>query len=438
MNVLLFAGGSSVLSTEGSLPAGPENKKRAEAFIQKAQGGGGTELLPALKRAMELPKKEGLSRIMVVITDGYVHVEPEAIDLVKSNLGQANLFSFGIGTSVNRYLIEVLARVGRGEPQVVLNRHQAKDKAERFRRYIESPVLTDIKVDFKDFQASQVEPVSVPDLFGERPLVFFGKYSGEPKGLITLRGKTAQGGFLKEIAVNADLESKQNKALKYLWARSRITSLSDLNNLKPDDQRIGEVTKLGLEYSLLTAYTSFVAVDKLKRADGEVVTVKQPLPLPEGVSDSAVGRGRRMLKAQVAASPKPGGALFESAKVPTTTAPAQEEDENKKDLPYVRFIIKEAKAWPDVEKIRTALAGKRDAFDRCYRQARMHFRNLNGRMEFIFKVDSSGRVGDVIMVSSPVKDPGFEKCIRLALESIGFPVPDSDSGEIRLVLDLVG
>ena len=436
MNVLLFAGGSSVLSENGSLPASQENKKKAEAFIQKAQGGGGTELLPALERALSLPKKEGLSRIIVVITDGFVSVEPEAIDLVKSNLGQANLFSFGIGSSVNRYLIEVLARVGRGEPQVVLNRAQALTKAEQFRRYIESPVLTDIKVGFQGFKAEQVEPEAVPDLFGLRPLILFGKYSGKPQGVITITGKTAAGDFKQEIKVVPEMESDQNKALGYLWARSRIAALSDLNNLQPDDKRIAEVTGLGLKYSLLTAYTSFVAVDKEIRADGKVVTVKQPLPLPEGVSDSAVGRGRHMLKAQMAPSPTTGGAV-EQVRVPKGEGAAQEAADAEKALPRVKFTIKEAKGWPDQEKLVAALTEKQAEFDRCYRQARMHFRDLKGRLEFTFKVDSKGAASKINLLATGITDPGLIKCLSQALEAVVFPASAEEMGEVVLILDLV-
>ncbi|MCG2720420.1 MAG: VIT and VWA domain-containing protein [Thermodesulfovibrionales bacterium] len=116
-NVLLFAGGSTVLS-EKSLPATQENIGKAIAVIDSQKGGGGTELLPALKRALALPKGEGYARTVVIATDGYVTVEEEAFDLIRKNLGNANMFPFGIGSSVNRHIIEGMARVGMGEPFV--------------------------------------------------------------------------------------------------------------------------------------------------------------------------------------------------------------------------------------------------------------------------------------------------------------------------------
>ena len=139
-NVLLFSGGSSVMSEE-SLPATPENIQKAIHLIERQQGGGGTELLPALKRALKLEKPEGYSRTIVIATDGYVTVEEEVFDLIRKNLGDANMFAFGIGTGVNRHIIEGMARVGMGEPFIITKPEEASSKAERLRTLIQSPVL---------------------------------------------------------------------------------------------------------------------------------------------------------------------------------------------------------------------------------------------------------------------------------------------------------
>jgi Ca-activated chloride channel family protein len=289
INVLLFAGGSAVLSEGHSLPATEANKNSAISWINSRQGGGGTRILPALQRALALPRTEGVSRIVVVVTDGYVSVEPQAFELIRGSLGEANLFTFGIGSSVNRFIIDGMARVGHGEPFVVLNGKEASRQAAKFRDYIRSPVLTDIEVTFHGLKVQDVEPLAVPDLFALRPLIVFGKYSGAPVGNVLINGRTAAGEFSKRIPIDTAMTSGDNAALRLLWARHRIVRLSDLNRLRPDDDRVKEVTSLGLKYHLMTQYTSFVAVDKVKRADGSIVTVKQPLPLPEGVSDLAVG-----------------------------------------------------------------------------------------------------------------------------------------------------
>jgi Ca-activated chloride channel homolog len=290
-NVLLFSGGSELMS-ERSLPATPENIRKAIDLIEHQKGGGGTELLPALQRALVLPRSERAARTMIIATDGYVTVETQAFDLIRQHLGEASFFPFGIGSSVNRFLIEGMARAGSGESFVVANPNEAPARAEKFRQYVQSPLLTRIKLDFDGFEAYDVEPVSIPDVFAERPVIVFGKWRGQPKGTISLGGLSGERNYEHTIDVASVPPLSSNSALRSLWARSVITRLCDYNFLAPSDKRITEVTDLGLKYSLLTAYTSFVAIDsQARRKDGDLTTVNQPLPLPEGVSDYAVGGG---------------------------------------------------------------------------------------------------------------------------------------------------
>jgi Ca-activated chloride channel family protein len=288
-NVVLFAGGASVMS-ETSLPATAENIKRAIDVIDHQQGGGGTELVPALKRAMNLPRAEGTSRSVIIATDGFVDVEPEAFELIRNNLNNANVFAFGIGTSVNRHLIEGMAHAGNGEPFVVTAQNSAVATAEKFREYVKSPVLTNIKCSYDGFSTYDVEPLSIPDVFAARPVIIFGKWKNRPDGSITLTGTTGRDEYRQRIDVGRVKASEGNAALRYLWARSRIATLGDFNALRGDESAVKEITALGLQYNLLTNYTSFVAIDsEIRNKDGKSHTVKQPLPLPEGVSDLAVG-----------------------------------------------------------------------------------------------------------------------------------------------------
>jgi Ca-activated chloride channel family protein len=292
-NVLLFASRSEVLSST-SLPATEANITAAIRLIDDQRGGGGTEILPALNRALALPRaEEGMSRTVIIATDGYVRVEPEVFDLIRNKLGDANMFAFGIGNSVNRHIIEGMAHVGMGEPFVMTGQSEAGKQAARFREMIASPVLTRVKVDFGSFEVYDVEPPAIPDVLAERPVIVFGKWRGRPGGTIKLSGYTAEGKYMKRLAVNEFKPAGGNSALRYLWARHRITLLADYNNLQNGRNRelVEEVTELGLKYNLLTAYTSFVAIDsEVRNKDGKLASVKQPLPLPEGVSDYALGR----------------------------------------------------------------------------------------------------------------------------------------------------
>lgn len=292
-NVLLFSGDNSMLAPQ-SLPATQANIALAIRTIDRQSGGGSTELLPALRRAMALPKDSDRSRTMIVVTDGYVTVEREAFDLVSRNLGRANLFAFGIGTSVNRALIEGLARAGQGEPFVVTQSGEAAVQAERFRKMIDAPVLTQVKVRFEgadSFAPYDMEPVAIGDLFASRPVVVFGKWKGVPAGKLIVEGLTATGNFRSTVDLAQEAKNGTSQpALRYLWARHRIASLSDQEALEGGGVQAKAITDLGLRYSLLTAYTSFIAVDRVVRAaPGQAVPVDQPSPMPRGLSDLAIG-----------------------------------------------------------------------------------------------------------------------------------------------------
>ena len=297
-NVLLFAASSQVLSTH-SLPATYENLNRAWDLIDRQEGGGGTRLLPAMKQALNLPKSENMSRSIVVLTDGYVDVELETFEIIRNNLGRSNLFAFGIGSSVNRFLIEGMARVGLGESFVVTDIHEAAPKARRFADYIRTPVLTRVGVDFKGISVYDVEPKSFPDLFADRPILVYGKWKGTPEGEVVFSGVNGEGEFSHAVPVMSSSVDRHHPVLRYLWARNRIARLSDYDSLERESEFKQEVTNLGLTYNLATRFTSFVAVDETPRnADGPLTKVKQPSLQPQGVSKAA-------FSSQVASTPEP-------------------------------------------------------------------------------------------------------------------------------------
>jgi Ca-activated chloride channel homolog len=200
------------------------------------------------------------------------------------------MFPFGIGSSVNRHLIEGMARAGMGEPFVVLDSEEADEHAERFADYIASPVMQGIEVEFFGVEAYDVEPVAVPDLFARRPVVVFGKLDGPVEGEIVVSGNVPWGTFEKVVDLEDAVVAEDNEALRYLWARHRITRLADQVAVSGDEEAVAEITQLGLQYNLMTEYTSFVAVDTVVRGDGDSETVTQALPMPQGVSDAAVGQ----------------------------------------------------------------------------------------------------------------------------------------------------
>ena len=288
-NVVLFAGDANVLSPQ-SLQANQQNIGRAIGLLEQQRGGGGTELLAAIQQAMSLPRPQGISRSVVLVTDGYISGERGVFDHIRANLNQCNVFAFGIGSSVNRYLIEGVAKAGMGEPFIVTEEAEAENVAAKFREYIQTPVLTDIHLHSIGFDTYDVNPVVFPDLFAQRPIILFGKWRGPVAGTIELTGKTGQGDFISRYDVAGTQPDEGNRALRYLWARSRISELSDYGS--SEEENVAAITALGLQYNLLTRYTSFIAVrEVVTNPTGSAQDVNQPNPLPLHVSDMAVGSG---------------------------------------------------------------------------------------------------------------------------------------------------
>jgi Ca-activated chloride channel family protein len=305
-NVLLFESSNSLLHRQ-SVPATRENIDNALDLIGHTSGGGGTELIPALRYVYAQRKPEDVSRSIVVVTDGFVSVESEAFNLVRRHLGQANLFAFGIGSSVNRHLIEGLARAGMSEPFVITRPSEAPEQAARFRRMIASPVLTHVQASFKGVETYDVVPQTLPDVLSERPVILFGKWReaqsktpsktpGEARRQLVIEGRTADAAYrqtlplLEALDENEAREQKRFSAFRHLWARQRIAELSDREDLVGGHSQRDEITELGLTYGLLTRYTSFIAVDeRIRNANPtDTLSVDQPQPLPEGVSELAV------------------------------------------------------------------------------------------------------------------------------------------------------
>ncbi|MFD0799199.1 VIT and VWA domain-containing protein [Maribacter chungangensis] len=288
-NVQLFAS-SATLFSAASMEANEQNIEAAIRFLSEGQGGGGTQLLSALTKAYKLPRNDaGSSRSMVVITDGYISVEKEAFELIRGNLNTANVFTFGIGSSVNRYLIEGMAKVSNSESFIATTKAGAQYVAEDFKTYIDSPVMSRIKMEGEGFDMYDVYPQSVPDVFAARPVTIYGKYRGKARGKIKITGYQGAEKITWEYNVSSGRLSKTNTALRYLWARKKIAELDDYKKLFNDDVK-DSVIAMGIQYNLMTNYTSFVAVDEtVVNKDGSLRTVKQPLPMPRNVNNSAVG-----------------------------------------------------------------------------------------------------------------------------------------------------
>ena len=287
-NLITFSGDTHILFPQ-PVRATKANLAKAQAFLQSRSGAGGTEMMEAIKAALEPSDKQSHVRIVCFMTDGYVGNDMEIISQVQKHQN-ARVFAFGIGESVNRFLLDKMAEAGRGEVEYVSLNDDGSAAARRFHERVRNPLLTDISIDWSGLPVADVYPQRIPDLFGAKPVVLTGRYSSAGRATIRLKGKVAGNDFTREIPVEFPETMASHDVLPSLWARARIDSLMGQNygaaqsGAMPADLK-DAITQLGIEYRLMTQFTSFVAVEEMIVTDGgQPRRVDVPVEVPEGVN----------------------------------------------------------------------------------------------------------------------------------------------------------
>jgi Ca-activated chloride channel family protein len=253
-------------------------------------------MMPAIRTALEGQNDGKRLRVVCFMTDGFIGNDMAILDAIQKNARTARVFSFGVGNGVNRFLIEGMARAGRGAAEVVTLESDGDAAAKRFHERTQNPVLTDITVDFGNLPVEEVlpDPEGIPDLFSSQPVVLKGRYRGSAQGNITIRGKTAAGPYERSVAVDLPAEASAHDVLAPLWARARIDWLMDRDWLgiqqgRPDPKNKEAITQMGLDFSLVTQFTSFVAVEeKVVTEGGQPKKVDVPVEMTDGVSYEGV------------------------------------------------------------------------------------------------------------------------------------------------------
>ncbi len=293
-NLITFAGETKILFPR-PVRATAQNLRRAQAFLASTESAGGTEMMDAIKAALDDSDSQKHVRIVCFMTDAYVGNDMEIVSEIQKH-PNARVFAFGIGSSVNRFLLDQMAEQGRGEVEYVGLDDDGSAAARRFHERVRNPLLTDISVDWSGLPVADVYPKRIPDLFGAKPVVLTGRYTGAGRGVVRLKGKMSGHDFVREIPVDFPESQAQHDVLPSLWARARIDDLmsgdfsgAQQGTMKPDLKEA--ITNLGLEYRLMTQFTSFVAVEEMIVTDGgQPRRVDVPVEVPEGVNrDTAFG-----------------------------------------------------------------------------------------------------------------------------------------------------
>lgn len=287
-NLITFAGDTHILFPQ-PVPATKANLAKAQAFLTSRAGGGGTEMMKAIKAALDPSDAQGHIRVVCFMTDAEVGNDFEIISEVQKH-PNARVFAFGIGSSINRFLLDKIAEEGRGEVEYVALNDDGSAAARRFYERVRSPLLTDISIDWGGMPMADVYPKRIPDLFSAKPVVLSGRYTKGGRGVIRLKGRMSGRDFVREIPIELPETEARHDVLATLWARTRIDDLmrQDYIGVQRGNAHADlkdTITQIGVEYRLMTQFTSFVAVEEMVVTDGgEPRRIEVPVEMPEGMS----------------------------------------------------------------------------------------------------------------------------------------------------------
>lgn len=292
------------------LAATEANVQRALKYLAALPSSGGTNQLEGLRRALARPEDPERLRIVLLMTDGLIGDEREIFAEAQRQLGHARLFGFGIGSSVNHYLLSRLSELGRGFYQYVRTDEDPGAAVERFVRRIAKPLMTDVTIDWGGLQVFDVLPRAVPDLFDAQPLIVMGRAKEPGTGVVTLRGRVAGQPVSFSTPVTFAAERTGGDGLMTMWARARIEDIDRQQHWGETSDAVNAITTLGLEYHLVTAYTSLVAVeDRPVTAPGASKTVTVPTEPADGMEqngDVTIDGRFRWTKKPETAAPRTG------------------------------------------------------------------------------------------------------------------------------------
>jgi len=279
-NIIQFDSEASAMFSD-AVDVDVKSRTRAYRYINSLTADGGTNMQAALDLALTgKTSPDQRVRQVIFITDGSVGNETALFDQIRNDLGSTRLFTVGIGSAPNSYFMTEAATAGRGTYTYVDRIEQSKEVISTLFKKISQPVLTNVQITGRGI--TDISPSFIPDLYVGEPLAFSVRMD-QPVGEILVTGRLGQVEWKKTVKVHA---ADTQKGIAIDWAKRLIDEWqrSYLHGV-PREQAKAKITELGLDYHLVTKYTSLVAVDKTpsRPIDEPVATKAIPSQMPEGL-----------------------------------------------------------------------------------------------------------------------------------------------------------
>lgn len=263
-------------------PVTQANIEAAEQWLSQIDARGGTEIMSAINSALLVPVDKERMRYVVFLTDGAVSADEKAIRSIAQQRGNARIFTFGIGPSVNRFLLDKMAQMGRGTAEFMGVNDDIEKTLTRFQDRVSYPALLDMALTWENAENWDTYPEPLPDLYAGQPLEIVTRFKRQGNAKLTLTGTLANKPFSLTTPLSPAV--KANPTLRRIHARARIESLLDQQRAGGDAEKIRQqVISLALEHRIVTPFTAFVAIDSEIASTDEAEKIRVSVPLPEGL-----------------------------------------------------------------------------------------------------------------------------------------------------------
>jgi Ca-activated chloride channel family protein len=288
-NVIQFNSTTSTLFAN-NVVASAGNIDIAKRYVAGLGANGGTEMHPALQKALSTPVSESHLRQIIFITDGSVGNEDALFTLIESQLGNARLFTVGIGSAPNSLFMRKAAEAGRGTFTFISALHEVNEKMGRLFRKLEHPQVTDISVEWPGGVIAETYPEIVPDLYAGEPIFVRARLSDEVRAsdIVTVRGNSTTGSWGADLPVTI---SEPSPGIAALWARAKIGELMDGRRRGANEDEVRQaVVGVAMAHHLVSKYTSLIAVDKtpVRPQSANLDSEQVPNLMPYGQSVEAI------------------------------------------------------------------------------------------------------------------------------------------------------
>lgn len=294
MQVVTFSGRAEQLF-EKAVPIDDRHIERALDFTQGIKAGGGTYMLQGIKKVMDAPADPKRVRIAVMLTDGYIGNEAEIIAEVGRRCGdQIRFWCLGVGNSVNRFLLDGVAKQGGGMSKVLSLKEDPAETVQGIMERIHRAQLANISIDWGSAPVYGTYPARIPELWAGRPVILFGRYEEGTRAGIRISGTVEGEPADWPLAVDFPKNQPENLVLGKIWARHKIEDLMHQTYYAGSPYVKEEVTRIALDHRLMSQYTSFIAIDERDLPAAQERRARPPrrmlvpVPLPEGKSWSGI------------------------------------------------------------------------------------------------------------------------------------------------------